>query len=978
MKKIFLFLGFIFSFIICLAQPTVPRSSASNTPIDIHLFTTRTLRPPVAYDTTVLNSFISLDSCGKIGYTYKDNSLWLRKCNPKRWEQVGSGQQGSGVNIYNSDGILTGHRVLTGNNNTYSITLDSLSGFTVKANVGVQYSRFDLSTFVAGISYIGNPNTSSVSVANGNVSMGIVTGNGIYISSDSIRKTGPGVGLSNDTTNRKVQTINPITGAESYSNWIGTGSSTSSDNANLGLGYRWLVPNSQGIKTSFPGLYTLIDSTSNTNGLTFKVDSAIMFPQIRSTITAVTPGGNLHNVQIKRVSGFYGSDSLIYTGLGLVNLGDYTGRSLKLSDATSSIHNLYIGGIKYLSNYGPTLDNLWLGKNSGSTSAIATNSQNIAIGINTLQNVQSQGNIAIGTEAMKDFTAAIDPTGDSKNIAIGNSAMSNATGGQNNIGIGNDALKRATNGSFSNTVVGKATYAFCTDCNANSIYGASIGNKHGTWNAQIGADQTLNDTSGSFNSLVGAWSMTNNITGSNNAAVGYTSLGGNTTGNHNVGFGDHAGSTNQTGSFNIFDGDFAGAYNPSDSYQYIVHSENKGGIGKALIGGDLQLYRAAINVREDSVRLLPYTFQVNGNMSLHHTNFTVDTNNHKPIVWNTTTGLFERSYWAAGGGATTPAGNNNNLQINRHGAFYSPLLDTLTYRTDSGLVVRNEAYINGIRVGRGLAGAITNTVFGVLSGNAFTSGTNNTFMGYHSGLAANSGGSNSGFGQNVLASLTTGSTNTGMGNGVLGILQGGSSNVAIGASSMVSAVSTSNTTAVGTLALQVVTGNNNTAQGYQAGLNVTTGTGNAIFGYNTGIGITTGTGNTILGASITGLASGLTNNIQIASGGGVKALHDGTNWTLTGSTTLTNGNLTLGTAGNKINITTGTNASVGVSGAMTAGTITISTTAVTASSKIFLTHATVGGTQGILSVGTITAATSFVINSSSALDVSTINYWIIN
>lgn len=90
------------------------------------------------------------------------------------------------------------------------------------------------------------------------------------------------------------------------------------------------------------------------------------------------------------------------------------------------------------------------------------------------------------------------------------------------------------------------------------------------------------------------------------------------------------------------------------------------------------------------------------------------------------------------------------------------------------------------------------------------------------------------------------------------------------------------------------------------------------------------------------------------------------------------GNMNLVTAGNKIKIATGTNASVGVSGAMTAGTITISTTAVTASSKIFLTYATVGGTQGFLSVGTITDGTSFVINSSSALDTSTVNWWIIN
>lgn len=90
------------------------------------------------------------------------------------------------------------------------------------------------------------------------------------------------------------------------------------------------------------------------------------------------------------------------------------------------------------------------------------------------------------------------------------------------------------------------------------------------------------------------------------------------------------------------------------------------------------------------------------------------------------------------------------------------------------------------------------------------------------------------------------------------------------------------------------------------------------------------------------------------------------------------GNLALLTAGNKLKIATGANASVGTSAAMTAGTITINTTAVTANSQIFLTHATLGGTQGILSVGTVTAGTSFVINSSSATDTGTVNWLIIN
>lgn len=98
-----------------------------------------------------------------------------------------------------------------------------------------------------------------------------------------------------------------------------------------------------------------------------------------------------------------------------------------------------------------------------------------------------------------------------------------------------------------------------------------------------------------------------------------------------------------------------------------------------------------------------------------------------------------------------------------------------------------------------------------------------------------------------------------------------------------------------------------------------------------------------------------------------------------GDTQLNNGNLILGTAGNKINITTGTNASVGKA-TLSGGTVTVSTTAVTASSLIFLTDATTGALTniGTPTVGTIVAGTSFVINSSNPLDTSNINWLIIN
>jgi len=87
------------------------------------------------------------------------------------------------------------------------------------------------------------------------------------------------------------------------------------------------------------------------------------------------------------------------------------------------------------------------------------------------------------------------------------------------------------------------------------------------------------------------------------------------------------------------------------------------------------------------------------------------------------------------------------------------------------------------------------------------------------------------------------------------------------------------------------------------------------------------------------------------------------------------GGLTIPVA-QKINITTGTNAIIGQA-TLVAGTVTVSTTSVTASSLIFLTVKTAGGTRGFFSY-TVTAGTSFTITSSSSTETSVVNWWIVN
>ena len=111
---------------------------------------------------------------------------------------------------------------------------------------------------------------------------------------------------------------------------------------------------------------------------------------------------------------------------------------------------------------------------------------------------------------------------------------------------------------------------------------------------------------------------------------------------------------------------------------------------------------------------------------------------------------------------------------------------------------------------------------------------------------------------------------------------------------------------------------------------------------------------------------------------------------MAGTVGVTNGNLTLGTAGNKLNIATGSNASAGqAQGSNGIGTVVVTTTAVTASSLIFVTaDSTIAsncapGTANVgeLRVSLRTAGTSFTVASQTAPSNPNklcFNWWIIN
>jgi hypothetical protein len=94
--------------------------------------------------------------------------------------------------------------------------------------------------------------------------------------------------------------------------------------------------------------------------------------------------------------------------------------------------------------------------------------------------------------------------------------------------------------------------------------------------------------------------------------------------------------------------------------------------------------------------------------------------------------------------------------------------------------------------------------------------------------------------------------------------------------------------------------------------------------------------------------------------------------TWTGANAFTN-SIDINTAGQGLKVAEGSNAKQGTA-VLVAGTTTVANTSVTASSRIFLTTQSHGGTIGMQYVSARTAGTSFVITSTSAADTSTVAY----
>jgi hypothetical protein len=223
--------------------------------------------------------------------------------------------------------------------------------------------------------------------------------------------------------------------------------------------------------------------------------------------------------------------------------------------------------------------------------------------------------------------------------------------------------------------------------------------------------------------------------------------------------------------------------------------------------------------------------------------------------------------------------------------------------------------VNGLIVGRGIGGEVSNTAIGISALNSNTTGSGNTASGYSALNNTTTGSNNTATGTGALSGNTTGSDNTSFGRSALLLNTTGSGNTASGNSALITNTTGGGNTAGGNSALyNNTTGGNNTATGTEALKSNTTGSTNMATGSEALWSNTTGSSNTATGARALFANTTGSNNTAIGNGADVGS------GALTNATALGNGAIVA--ASNTVQLGNASVTNVKTSGTVTAGAVT--------------------------------------------------------
>ena len=462
-------------------------------------------------DTTQANTQRISQYAGALIYTTGTDKVWYRNSTATGWiEFTSSG--GTTTNIYNSDGFITGTRVLDLSASPLAFSRSGVKQFAAEDN----------------LTTIGSPNNEKR----------------ITVYNDSI--TILGLSQTTDTTTYKPLAIDGNGYFTIMDRWPGGGGSSG-----------WALTGNAGtdIATNFIG-------TTDSVAFLLKVNN-LLAGQMDINQKNTSFG---QEALLNRNTGGTNNVAIGYRALNKLTNADNNvavGR-MSLGNLTSGNQNTAVG-VSALSSIIAQVGNTAIGYQSqlNSTAQINTSVGHSSL----LNNTSGVSNTAMGYQAMFSNTTGgantvmgegslYNNTTGSNNTAIGYQALSGTA--DYNTSVGSQSLRSNISGGF-NTSVGYYSLGDNTTGYSNAAIGMNAGrfNTTGFQNSFIGTAAGEDNTTGQENTFVGYDAGLKNTTGIRNTSLGWNGFANNFTGGQNVGIGYGAGKTITNGDNNTILGAFA-------------------------------------------------------------------------------------------------------------------------------------------------------------------------------------------------------------------------------------------------------------------------------------------------------------------------------------------------------------------------------------------------------------------------------------